>query len=72
MKSNISSAANNCLTVDNDLIQCKLDRENIKQILVFHPKRLNKIKLKDVIAILTLSLLLFIAEDINILHSHRI
>ena len=40
-------------------------RESIKQILVVHPKRPNKIKLEDGIAIL---LYLFLAEVINIFH----
>ena len=38
----------------------------MKKILVVHPKRLNKIKLEDIVVILTLSLIL--AEVINILH----
>ena len=40
-------------------------RESIKQILVVHPKRPNKIKLEDGIAIL---LYLFLAEVIDIFH----
>ena len=38
----------------------------LKEILVVHLKRLNKIKLEDIIAMLTLSL--FLAEVVNILH----
>ena len=41
-------------------------RESTKYILVVHPKRLNKIKLEDVIAILILSF--FVAEVVIILH----
>ena len=64
MKSNKSSAAV-WQWILYDFIQCKLERESTKYTLVRHPKRLHKIKLGDVIAILTLSLIL--AEAMKLL-----
>ena len=56
MKSNIHWLGTVSQWILYDLIKCKLEIDNVKQILVVPPKRLHKIKLEDVIAILTLSL----------------
>ena len=66
MKSNIHWLGTVSQWILYDLIKCKLEIDNVKQILVVPPKRLHKIKLEDVIVILTLSL--FLAEIMNILY----